>query len=87
MPTFAALTGSTYPSYIDGISFLPALLGEPGQREHDYIYFEFHEQGGKQSVRKGKWKLIRLNVLEPEKTTLELYDLSERYWRRTQYCC
>ena len=77
MPTFAALTGTTCPSSIDGISFLPTLLGKPGQKEHDYIYFEFHEQGGKQSVRKGKWKLIRLNVLEPEKTTLELYDLSK----------
>ena len=34
-----------------------------------------HFTGGKQAVRKGKWKLVKLDVLDPEKTHVELYDL------------
>jgi len=40
------------------------------------MYWEFHERGGRQAVRKGEWKLVRYNVLDPEKTTTELYNLS-----------
>ena len=76
MPTFAELVGATTPSYIDGISFLPTLLGKSGQKEHDYMYWEFHEQGGRQALRQGNWKLVRYNVTRPGKTTTELYDLS-----------
>jgi len=45
------------------------------QPKHNHLYFEFHEQGGKQAVIKDNWKLIRLNVLMPEQTTLELYNI------------
>lgn len=74
LPTFADLAGAPVPENIDGISFLPVLKGEE-QEEHDHLYWEFHEQGGKQAVRKGNWKLIKLHVFDPSKTSYELYDL------------
>jgi arylsulfatase A len=76
LPTFAQIAGVQAPANTDGISFLPSLL-QKKQKQHDYLYFEFHENGGTQSVRKGKWKAVRLNVFDKNKTTVELYDLSK----------
>ena len=76
MPTLADITGAQKPANIDGISFLPTLLAKKHQQLHEYMYWEFHEQGGRQAVRKGNWKLIRYQVLDAAKTTTELYDLS-----------
>lgn len=77
MPTFAELIGNKKAFQTDGISFLPALLGQEGQQEHEYLYWEFHEKGGKQAVRYGNWKGVRLRVCCPEETVFELYDLSK----------
>lgn len=77
MPTFAEMTDSKDSIETDGISFLPTLLGKEGQKEHDYLYWEFHEAGGKQAIRWGDWKGVRLNVGDPEKTVFELYNLNE----------
>lgn len=74
-PTVAEITGVETPDNIDGISFLPTLLGKE-QKTHEYLYWEFHERGGRKAIRKGDWKLVQYNVLKPEKTTTELYDLS-----------
>ncbi|RAI88423.1 arylsulfatase [Algoriphagus yeomjeoni] len=76
LPTFADVAGATIPQDIDGISFLPALFGENEQKEHEHLYWEFHEQGGKQAVRQGKWKAIKLHVFGGGEPTIELYDLS-----------
>lgn len=77
MPTLAELTQTVPYERTDGISFLPTLLGKGKQREHDYLYWEFHESGGKIAVRKDNWKAITLNVLDPERRVTELYNLSE----------
>ena len=77
MPTLVELAGAKMPENIDGISFLPTLLGKDGQKKHESLYWEFHEQNGRQAVRKDNWKLVRYNVLNPNKTTTELYDLSK----------
>ncbi|HLR90576.1 MAG TPA: arylsulfatase [Balneolaceae bacterium] len=77
MPTFAELAGAKVPADTDGISLLPTLTGGGEQQEHDYLYWEFHEQGGKQAVRKGDWKAVRLNVRENPDSPLELYHLAE----------
>jgi arylsulfatase A-like enzyme len=74
-PTFAEVADAKVPENIDGISFLPELIGEE-QKEHESLYWEFHEQGGKKAVRKGKWKAVMLNCFNEDKTTFELYDLS-----------
>jgi arylsulfatase A-like enzyme len=76
-PTFAELTGQEIHDSIDGISFLPTLLGMEGQMEHKYLYWEFHEKNGRQAIRKGDWKLVRYDVFSPEKTTTELYNIAE----------
>jgi len=75
MPTFAEITGAKLSKTTDGISFLPALTGK-SQPQHEYLYWEFHENNGTQAVRRGNWKAVRLNVLKPNSTTVELYDLS-----------
>lgn len=77
MPTFADLAGITLPSDLDGISLVPTLLGAGNQQQHDYLYWEFHERGGKQAVRKGPWKAVRLNVSTRAAGFIELYNLDE----------
>lgn len=74
MPTIAGITGSESPSVIDGISFLPALTGKE-QEKHEYLYWEFHEQGGKIAVRMNNWKGIKMNADYPSLSTFELYNL------------
>ena len=75
MPTFAEITGAEIPEGTDGISFLPELLGKK-QKKHDYLYWEFHEQGGKMAVRMGNWKAVKLNIDKIPQGATELYDLS-----------
>lgn len=74
MPTLSHLTGTELPVETDGISMLPTLYSDGEQKEHDYLYWEFHEMGGRQAVRSGNWKLIRQPIVG--ETALELYDLS-----------
>lgn len=75
LPTFADITGAKNPEEIDGISFLSALLGK-NQKQHEYLYWEFHEEGGKIAVRMGNWKAVKLNVDKIPQGATELYDLS-----------
>ena len=77
MPTLAELTGAKINGHTDGISFAPAMYGQSNQKKHDFLYWEFHEQNGKIAVLKGDWKAIWLNVNLPEKTVVELFDLSK----------
>jgi arylsulfatase A-like enzyme len=77
LPTFAELAGIKPEKETDGISFLPTLLGNTQQKIHDYLYWEFHEQGGKQAIRQGNWKGIKLKVFGADEPILELYDLSK----------
>ncbi|WP_242672957.1 arylsulfatase [Niastella yeongjuensis] len=76
LPTFAELGHAPKPKNIDGISIVPALLGQKNAPMHPWLYWEFHEQGGKQAVRMGKWKGIKLNVTEQPNGPIELYDLT-----------
>jgi arylsulfatase A-like enzyme len=76
MPTFAEISGADLPENIDGISFLPVLLGKKNQKEHGCLYWEFHEQGGKIGLRMGNWKAVKRNVDKTPQGATELYDLS-----------
>lgn len=76
LPTVAEVAGVQASENIDGISYLPALLGKE-QKQHEYLYWEFHESEGRQAVRKGDWKLVSYQVLNPEKTTVQLFNLAE----------
>ena len=76
MPTACELAGAPTPPDSDGLSFLPTLLGRAGdQQQHEYLYWEFSEEGGKQAVRQGPWKAVRLAALDPAHAEIELYNL------------
>ncbi len=77
MPTFIELTGAQPVSDIDGLSFLPTILGNGVQVEHDYLYWEFHERNGRRALRKGDWKLVQYNVGVPEETSTELFNINQ----------
>jgi arylsulfatase A-like enzyme len=70
LPTLAEVAGQSAPAGIDGISFLPTLLGRGVQRHHEYLYWEFHERGFTQAVRMNQWKGVR------KEGKLELFDLA-----------
>ena len=75
-PTIAEISDQPIPENIDGLSFLPTLLGKDDQAVHDYLYWEFHEKKGRQAVRKGNWKGVRYKVSISPDSPIELYDLS-----------
>ena len=76
LPTACDLAGIEQPAGIDGISYLPVLLGE-AQPQHDYLYWEFHEKGGRLALRKGNWKAVKYNVYQAPDAPIELYNLAE----------
>lgn len=72
LPTCAELAGIKAPAdaTLDGISVLPALLGE-SLPHREFMYWEIHDDGSKQAVRMGNWKAVRPTWRSP----VELYDL------------
>jgi arylsulfatase A len=85
LPTLAELGNASQfiPDNLDGISFLPSLLGDDSQKKHDYLYWEdasyerippfgIEEQTMMQAVRMKKWKAVKNS---PD-SSIELYDLS-----------
>ena len=76
MPTFKALAAIKSPIKTDGISMLPTLLSKTNQKSHKYLYWEFHEGGGKLAVRMGNWKGIKLNYAKNPNGKMLLFDLS-----------
>lgn len=72
MPTACEVACVDAPAGTDGISYLPTLLSRK-QKQHEFLYWEFHERGSKQAVRMGKWKLIRF----VNDGKVELYNLDE----------
>jgi arylsulfatase A-like enzyme len=75
VPTFNELAGVPCPGNTDGISMVPTLLGKGDQAQHPYLYWEFHEKGGRIAVRMGKWKGVRYNVLKQPDAPMKLFDL------------
>jgi arylsulfatase A len=73
MPTLTELAGTKPPDSIDGLSVLPALLGESqSSASHEFFYWEFEKAGIlHQAVRYGAWKGHR----KGEGATLALYNL------------
>jgi arylsulfatase A-like enzyme len=79
MPTLAELTGASdhLPSAVDGISVLPAILGEVTvgrkQQPHEYMYWELG--AGKRIIkglRMGDWKAVQMDPAKP----IELFNLA-----------
>jgi arylsulfatase A len=60
------------PPRLDGISFVPTLLGEGSQADHDFLYWAFYERGAARAIRRGNWKGVQQPITQP----IRLYDLS-----------
>lgn len=75
LPTICDIVGVEPLPEVDGISFAPVLMGNE-QPQHDFLYWEFPSYNGQQAVRMGKWKGIRKNIFDGNKT-IELYDLEK----------
>ena len=72
LPTACEIAGIDPPPDIDGISYLPTLLGKE-QPQHSYLFWQFERNNQRKvAVRAGKWKAVRPATDEP----IELYDLS-----------
>ena len=71
LPTLTELAEEKAPAGIDGISFVPTLVGFPQNQKHDYLYWEGHQRGFYQAIRMGEWKGVRSGV----DADLELYNL------------
>jgi arylsulfatase A-like enzyme len=73
-PTVCALTGTTAPGGLDGLSLVPTLLGQaaagPAQQVHEFFYWEDPRS---EAVRIGDWKAIRPGPKAP----FELYNLAD----------
>ena len=85
LPTACELAGAEPPKDIDGISYVPALMGRKDQqKKHEYLYCASQEGATSVGVRYGKWKLVKYNA-NPRKRKKQdrvipgwrLYDLSE----------
>lgn len=73
MPTVCELAGIQPPEDIDGISFLPELMGNPRQQEtHDHLFWALGHNN-RRAFRKGDWKLVRPGKNKP----YELYNLEQ----------
>jgi arylsulfatase A len=76
LPTFCELGGIDAPAGIDGLSFAPTLLGK-AQDAHPYLYWEFHERGGKRAARVGKWKAIQRDLKKKTPGPVMLFNLEK----------
>ena len=76
MPTLRELNGQALDKEMDGVSLLPLWEGRKQNKEHEYLYFEFQECGGRQAVRKGRWKLIHMDI-RSDNDYYELYDIEQ----------
>lgn len=75
-PTFLQLAGIKSKLKTDGISIVPTLLHTGRQKQHEYLYWEFHENNGRQAVRWHNWKGVRLQVNQNANAPVELYNLA-----------
>ena len=74
MATLAELAGAKPPPNLDSISLVPTLLGRGPQPQHEFLYWEFYEQGISQAVLlEGRWKGIRLRTTS---APIQVYDLA-----------
>ena len=77
LPTITEIIGQTPPKDINGISFLPTLLNKGKQKQHDYLYWEFYELGGRRALRQGNWKVVQYNVIKNPDGPVMLFNISD----------
>ena len=84
LPTLCELAGQKPPAEIDGISFLPALLGKREQKTHDFLYWEFPAYGGQQAVHRRELEGGAAESGQGDRSKTELYDLADRRERNQE---
>jgi len=67
MPTFAELARANPPK-TDGLSIVPTLLGRPGAKTHEYLFWTG-------AVRMGKWKAVRKRARRGTQDGWQVFDL------------
>lgn len=78
LPTFCELAGAKTPSNTDGISMTATLFGHPDQqKQHEYLYWEFYERGGKRAARFCKWKAIQRNLQKAKPGPIQIFNLDK----------
>jgi arylsulfatase A-like enzyme len=81
MATWAELAGAKPPAKIDSISIVPTLLGRGTQPKHEYLYWEFYEQGVSQALLiDGRWKALRL---KSPTAPIQLFDVQNDIAEKT----
>ena len=82
--TACEVAGTDVPEDIDGISYLPTLLGKTDeQAKHRYLYWASQEGATSVGVREGKWKLVRYRKDKGERPDWRLYDLTNDIGEQT----
>jgi arylsulfatase A len=82
LPTLCEAANVDAPKEIDGVSFLPTILGDKSkQASHEFLYWESPGYTGQQAIRLGNWKAIRKGLSNPlhegaKTPEWRLYDLS-----------
>ncbi|MDA7921647.1 sulfatase-like hydrolase/transferase [Verrucomicrobiales bacterium] len=59
LPTVCEIAGVEVPSDVDGVSYLPTLLGKSEQEKHDYLFWASSEGETSIGMRTGNWKLVK----------------------------
>jgi len=78
LPTFCDVAGISLPETIDGMSFKPVLEGKRSTiRDVLYGVYAGGTKPGMRCVKKGKWKLIKYDVLDGKVRETQLFNLEE----------
>ena len=76
LPTACEIAGTEAPGGIDGISYLPTLIGKAdSQPKHEYLYWASQEGETSIGIRRGPWKLVRYRKDQAGEADWRLYDL------------
>lgn len=84
LPTACEIAGATPPGNIDGISYLPTLLGDTAkQKKHEYLFWASQEGETSIGMRMDNWKLVKYRAKKNRNKNAtntpedwRLYDLS-----------
>jgi arylsulfatase A-like enzyme len=68
--TALELAGGKTPPNLDSLSFVPTLLGRPGQAKHEFLYWEYGVNR-QAALYQGRWKGLRVGA----QGALALHDL------------
>lgn len=75
LPTACEIAGTEPPDGIDGISYLPTLLGRSGdQKKHEYLYWASSEGHTSIGIRQEKWKLVQYRAHAARKKSNKIPD-------------